>query len=304
MKKFLILIALISTILCTIEDCNSCTNQNLCNDIKVEFEDFYCFKYSHEGASASQGCISFPINKNQNQKSFLNIYNGLVKEINSIYPEEQRGTYYNLRAKKDTYEKTETVVTKIEQFSSDDNTKLNSAQTCSYYFYGRFIKDAGTKEYENITDKNLCYNAKQFDDLKNLIDCGYATISFSLGQKNYAINTCFLMPNDNLPSEFNKYLKYYLFEALNFDSYLSGIASVSEYLETIKKEQELNRQLQALKYNVEVENKNGKKIKYTSDKDGFEVVSSDSGTNSGSSGGNKGSFVNNNFLLLILILFL
>ena len=82
MKKFLILIALISTILCTIEDCNSCTNQNLCNDIKVEFEDFYCFKYSHEGASASQGCISFPINKNQNQKSFLNIYNGLIKEIN------------------------------------------------------------------------------------------------------------------------------------------------------------------------------------------------------------------------------
>ena len=247
--------------------------------------------------------FSFPINKNQNQKSFLNIYNGLIKEINLIYP-EQRGTYYNLRAKKDTYEKTETVVTKIEQFSNDDNTKLSSAQTCSYYFYGRFIKDAATKEYENITDKNLCYNAKQFDDLKNLIDCGYATISFSLGQKNYAINTCFLMPNDNLPAEFNKYLKYYLFEALNFDSYLSGIASVSEYLETIKKEQELNRQLQALKYNVEVENKNGKKIKYTSDKDGFEVVSSDSGTNSGSSGGNKGSFVNNNFLLLILILFL
>ena len=62
--------------------------------------------------------------------------------------------------------------------------------------------------------------------------------------------------------------------------------------------------MQALKYNVEVENKNGKKIKYTSDKDGFEVVSSGSGTNSGSSGGNKGSFINNNFLLLILILFL
>ena len=47
-------------------------------------------------------------------------------------------------------------------------------------------------------DKNICFNADQFSDLKGLVNCGYATIKVKYSNKLYAFNNCFTILDDNI----------------------------------------------------------------------------------------------------------
>ena len=107
------------------------------------------------------------------------------------------------KPKKESYNLDEVVEFEKASFTNKDKDILFSEKTCTYYFYGKYYWDPKKIKYEDITDKNICFNAQQFDDFKNLVDCGYSEMKFSIEGKNYEIKTCFLIPNDNLPKSLN-----------------------------------------------------------------------------------------------------
>ena len=58
MKSLIILILLIYSSNCTMQDCSDCEDQTLCNSIEVEHDDFYCFKANFIGSDNK--CVAFP----------------------------------------------------------------------------------------------------------------------------------------------------------------------------------------------------------------------------------------------------
>ena len=67
-----------------------------------------------------------------------------------------------------------------------------------------------------------------------------------------------------------------------------------------QEEEEEKRRLSTLTYNIEVENKNGKKVRYSSEKEGFEVISEGSKESSGTTGG-LSSYLKTNIILILLL---
>ena len=65
--------------------------------------------------------------------------------------------------------KKETIEIDLVPYSTDDRNKVKSGETCGFYYNERLQENfsKGVLEYKDITDKNTCFNAKQFDALKN-----------------------------------------------------------------------------------------------------------------------------------------
>lgn len=72
------------------------------------------------------------------------------------------------------------------------------------------------------------------------------------------------------------------------------------HLNALAQEEEEKRRLSTLTYNIEVENKNGKKVRYSSEKEGFEVISEGSKEGSGTPGG-LSSYLKTNIILILLL---
>ena len=80
MKILNIILLLITHSYCTIEDCEDSNDQNSCNSIEVEYDDFFCYKAEfHE---ESPRCTALPKDEN-NQKLYWNMLNGFIKEMYS-----------------------------------------------------------------------------------------------------------------------------------------------------------------------------------------------------------------------------
>lgn len=102
-----------------------------------------------------------------------------------------------LEGVKNSYEEGEIFEPKTLRLSDQDKAVLKSKKTWAYYY----IKgsDQTQSKYIDITDKNICFNANQFSDLANLVNCGYATINFINGDTTYTIKTCYYINNKQLP---------------------------------------------------------------------------------------------------------
>ena len=111
-----------------------------------------------------------------------------------------------MKNNKESYTKDETIEIGPGKRSNIDKTTLNSD---IYYFFGRYYKsmffsEEPNTDYENIKDWNICYNAKKFNEFKNLIDCGYAEIKVNYGGKDYELISCYLIPTANIPELFKE----------------------------------------------------------------------------------------------------
>lgn len=339
MKKLIISILLFYYCCCTIEQCDDETDINKCNNIQIEYDGFYCFKAKLYDDNDSK-CTVLPKDPD-NQKIFWKLRDGFMKEMLSgygkhlldDYGEGEKEEELNIdeefdKPKKESYNTNEIVETEKATISSKDKEILLSEKTCTYYYFGKYYYDLEKKGYPNITDKNTCFIANQFDDLKNLLDCGYATINFSFNNKDYSIRTCYLIPNDNMPKLFNEfYMKYIKSDLEEKDGSLYFIVDCiagsceggyyddenydgdEDYDEEGSRRRRRRRRLSNLKYNIEVENKSGKKVKYSSDSSTFEVISNgqsngQSNTQSNAqSNNNSYSKLNLNLLLLFLLFF-
>jgi hypothetical protein len=267
--------------------------------------------------------MTFPTNED-NQKIFFKFVNGIMKEIFSIYGnllDELGNEFIDTlesqlkKSNKESYTTSETIKITSGKLSNLDKTIIKSEQTCNFYFYGRYYKSLMdqlnkgndvNRNYIDITDKNICYNARKFNEFKNLIDCGYAEIKVRFEGKDYTIKTCYSMPTANLPELFNEAYSSYQNEFIDF-MLSSIIRSVAGKEVDIEYEGGMGRRrrLQTeYTYDIEVENKYGRKITFSSSNEKSYIVKAQGVPGPveelESESGNKSEFIGINLILLIL----
>ena len=282
MKKLIISLTLIYAVFCTFDSCNQCYDQSQCANIKIEFEGFSCYQYESE--VKYNECTPFPDDK-KDQEAFINMDMALLKEFIST------GLYSNIdeliiyEPEKKNYNKGETIKIKKSSFSPVDKEIIASKNTCLYQLYGRYIENYnknGFTSYSNVKDKNLCFNSNKFDEALNLIDCGYAEITFPLSGKNYTMTTCFPFPNRKMPETVqNIYNKHFIESNFaDIKKMANGVNNkVVEKGELLMKKNGLIHSVEKISeketsklqststgsYEFIIENKYGKKYKYTED---------------------------------------
>ena len=300
MKKIITILILFSVAVCTLDECKREKDSTKCESHELEYDGFSCYSYTHESGD-EKGCAGYPDDKDT-QKIFFKFFNGVDKEINTqqiqsatLDPEGEEIVkyYYSLN---ETFEKGDTIVLK-ETILTDEEQKIDKKKTCSYLYYGRFIDlnmddliEGKTVKYDDIEDKTICFNAAQFPELKDLVDCGHAEIKFTVKDKEYKLKTCFYIPNDNMPTELQTYFKSQLIDPLfakegKFEFLSSFIEPSSEGSRRLSK----SRKLQENNYEIVVEDKNGKKVKYSGSSDKIEVLEKGSNSNNDSNDRNVAS---------------
>lgn len=296
MKKLIILLTLIYTIFCSYDSCLSCNDESQCHNIKIEFNGFSCFKYESE--FRSNECAPCPDNKNE-QEAFFNMDLNYLKEIYSsgLYTVDFDKFRIYFPEKKN-YDKSETITTKEYSLSPLDKEIMSSKNTCLYQMYGRYVENYNKNHatsYPNVKDKNLCFNSIKFDEALNLIDCGYAEITYHLNGKTYSITTCSPFPNRKMPENVqNIFNKYFIKNQMaNMKQIINGqnnkeriekgeILSQSKgIMSSVKKASDnidITSEIQtadAGTYEIVIENQYGKKYKYTNDVEAKPIVISE-----------------------------
>ena len=301
----LIILILINSNYCTYSDCEDEEDQTKCSEHDIEYEGFSCYKIKilnnpEKNEEAETSCMPFPNDKNI-QQSYNKFYSGFFKEIISIYGEyywsdededEDNGRQCGSKMDKDGYSMNDEIVISPVECTEEDTKLYTSNNTCLHLFYGRYFYSMFEQnmenyvEYQSITDKNACFNAEKFPELKDLIDCGYAEIKYIEGTKEKKINTCYLIPNDKMPQELMKYYKEFV------GPFEEGLLTI---IFGIEKETEIE------KFQITVENKNGKKVEYIPGKSEIKILSEGSEPNQ-SNLSNQYIFLKFNIILLSLIL--
>ena len=127
-------------------------------------------------------------------------------------------------------------------------------------------------------------------------------MKFSIDGEDYEIKTCYFLPNDNMPKNFSDLYMESIQTSID-----DGDANIIEQLfYSIAGKSDDTRRLSTMTYEIEVENKKGKKVKYSSDTPKMKVISEGGKSQDGDGNTFEGnaSYVNINFILLILFLFL
>ena len=320
MKKLLLLFLLISYTYCSLLNCQSESTQANCGNHDIEFNDFSCYKLTNE--IGNEGCTIFP-DKSENQQLALNFHNGMQKEIFSITAQSESdftsGEYdmHLIQSEKETYSKGEVIKFNRKELTPKDKSAILSQNTCNYLYIGRYLKItqemeakndfSNFKEKINIPDKDLCFNSEQMPELQNLVDCGYADVNIiTEDNKRYNYKTCFYLPNEKMPEEFKPYFRTVYLQNI-FTGSISGIVSAMEAYDIYEENKKLiseeeeeddgsRRRLTNPSFEVIVEDKNGKKIKYSSSSMTIENYSEGSG--------NGSAIRYNAILLFVLSLFL
>ena len=262
MKRFIISLILIFSIYCdNIDDCENADSK--CNTYSIE--GYTCNQFEDEG------CIAIPSDK-QSQEAYFNVYSGLMKEM-SCTSDSYEDFAIELPSKK-YFSSEETITTPSQNLEEKDKKILEKKNLCSYLFFGDYLLNSEnyTNGYPEITEKTKCFNVDQFDDLKNLIDCGYAEITYTDGSEKKKLKTCFYIPNNNIPEKVLTLFKRDFVDEI-FDDLIKDILDTINGGNEEEEEDGERRRLSSLSYDeIVVENKNGKKVKYTSDSNTIEIV--------------------------------
>ena len=192
MRRIILIAFIISSINCSYESCVHSSSD--CNSYDVdEIDGFSCYLMSSNTPENREtgdggdfyGCIAFPETADY-QKIYWRLVKGAMKE--SLTTWERDTPYIDFYPKfvldptKDYFNKDEVVYVNYVYVSDADNKIINSANTCYYKMVGK-IKYEQNGKFLNITDKNECFNVQQFPDLRNLLNCGYSTITFNISGK-------------------------------------------------------------------------------------------------------------------------
>ena len=208
MKKIIILQMMIISIYCTFRSCYAEKDTSQCSKhtMEPELNYFSCFKYML-GLNYST-CMTFFTNS-EAQKTFNKYYSGDQKERLSRYPlsEIEKENHTIAVFDKETYDKDDTIKLKYVTLTEEDKKIINNNNTCDYKAFARFRYAEyylGEKKV-NVTDKNFCFNADKFEDLKGIMDCGYATIKGKFNNISFTFTNCFNILDKNVNGDFKKY---------------------------------------------------------------------------------------------------
>ena len=286
MKKLIILLTLIYAVFSTFDSCYECYDHSECANIKIEFDGFSCYKYKSD--YRLNKCVPFPDDKTS-QEAYYNMDMTYLKEVISsglyTYALDDITIY---GPEKKIYDKGETIVTKILPLTPVDKDIFSSKNSCFYQLYGRFVDNFyknGVTSYPNVNNKNLCFNSDKFEEALNLLDCGYAEITFPLNGKDFKMTTCYLFPNNKMPEKVQNIFNKHFIESqiLTIKQIANGqvnkqglekwklLASKNSLINLVEKTSEKLsknelRKLQSTDvgiYELVIENKYGKKYKYT-----------------------------------------
>ena len=275
MKRFILLLLVFYAINCTLSECVNEEDTSKCYSHEIEIDNFTCHKVHYNTSSIKKKdgedesnysindiCSAYP-DSAKDFKTFWDLTHGNGKEEMSILPSssEELYYYYLYDPEKESYSKDEDVILKAKEYSSTDMKTIQSKNTCMYKFIGKSIE---ANKLVNTEESKECFNVYQFPDHENLINCGQATINFSTNGKNYEYKTCFFIPDNHLDKRFDKY-----FKGVAVDYFVQTlINSVNNGLTRRRRLQSNNN----LNYELIVEDKYGKKYKYSGDKDEPEVI--------------------------------
>ena len=274
MKRFILLLLAFYSINCTLNECINEGDTSKCYSHEVDVDNFTCHLVHYDSSSIknrfdedelfyllADKCIPYP-DSAKDFKTFWDLTHGNGKEEMSIIsPFESEMTFFLFDPEKESYSKDEDVILKAKEYSSTDMKTIKSKNTCMYKFIGKSIE---ANKLVNTEESKECFNVYQFPDHENLINCGQATINFSTNGKNYEYKTCFFIPDNHLDKRFDKY-----FKGVAVDYFVQIlINSVNNGLTRRRRLQSNNN----LNYELIVEDKYGKKYKYSGDKDEPEVI--------------------------------
>lgn len=275
MKRFILLLLVFYAINCSLSECVREENTSNCYSHEIEIDNFTCHKVHYNTSSIKKKdgedesnysindiCSAYP-DSAKDFKTFWDLTHGNGKEEMSILPSssEELYYYYLYDPEKESYSKDEDVILKAKEYSSIDMKTIKSKNTCMYKFIGKSIE---ANKLVNTEESKECFNVYQFPDHENLINCGQATINFSTNGKNNEYKTCFFIPDNHLDKRFDKY-----FKGVVVDYFVQTlINSVNNGLTRRRRLQSNNN----LNYELIVEDKYGKKYKYSGDKDEPEVI--------------------------------
>ena len=222
MKRIFILLMILAYIYCTFDSCDSEEDPSKCQSHSIEISDMSCYLYEEKN---EKHCQAYPDDKNL-QKLILKYGIGIMKETFSMmendYDENGKKTFdidkdldkENIsKPEKDTYNKGETI--KIKDFpmkdflTSNDIKIIKDGNTC-YNRYYQNLKKLKVKSLNNST----CLNVDEFEDIKDLLECGVATGEITYKNKDYKFYNCFHMADKNADPKFKQF--YYEFYSLTF----------------------------------------------------------------------------------------
>ena len=203
MKRIIIISMMFLSIYCTAESCINETDPSQCqkHTLEQKFKYYSCSKYENE---------DFPDIKQKCTLYFTN------EELQKLHYKYQVGRFKEWATMNDgnaaiTYVKGDTVHLKemeIEDVLTKEDEKIFFGKNnCWYKAYARFYNDYEGERYINISDKNVCYNVDRFEDLKDIMDCGYATIKGKYKNNSFVLTTCAYILDKNVDELFKDVYK-------------------------------------------------------------------------------------------------
>ena len=274
MKMFVFLLLIITTIYCSYDSCENEYNYTNClNHTIDELTGFSCRFFLDDSNDvdvkgdlySESYCHIFP-DAAKNQKIEWKIEQGFTLETMSSDPESVNESHYVVEPQKEFYDKNETILIKKKLISNEDLTIIKSKNTCAYQAMINY----------NLTNKNICFNTNRFPELKDLVNCGYTNITINKTGKIFTRKTCFYIPDNHLPDEFQN-----LFSKMFVRNGIWAVAKDMDKLEEFpggsklakrKKEKRRNLEDDEIKFEMTVEDKYGKIYKYTDKKLEPEII--------------------------------
>lgn len=293
------------SIYCSVMSCAEETDQSQCQKHTMESEYNYLSCFKIEASGDFNKCTPFFTSYGP-QKAYNKFLSGYQKEQLSIYTLSYVGEEEVQAYDKDTYDKNDIIKMKSFPLTEEDKKIINNNNTCSYNSYARFVDpDNYIGEIKiNVSDKNACYNVDRFEDLKDVMDCGYAIIKGKYNNKPFTFTNCYGILDKNVDGTFKQFYKgfylktffqnYYKQAVQNF---IDKVAPYTGAYDKSKKRQLETKEIQD--FEMTVEDRYGNVVVYN--KDGDIIGGDDEPIKfANSSGKNSLNFI----LLLGFILFL
>ena len=203
MKRIIIISMMFLSIYCTAESCLNETDPSQCqkHTLEQKLKYYSCFKYENEDfPDIEQKCTLYYTNE-ELQKLYYKYQVGRFKELATM-DGGNAAIYY---VKGDTVHRKEMGVEDV--LTEEDEKIFFGKNNCWYKAYARFYNDYEGERYINISDKNVCYNVDRFEDLKDIMDCGYATIKGKYKNNSFVLTNCAYILDKNVDELFKDVYK-------------------------------------------------------------------------------------------------
>ena len=215
---------------------------------------YSCFKYVNEDLPDLKQKCSIYFTDEKIQKMQYKSEVGKFKEWGTVMKGNSKISYVEGDTYKEKVMKIEDVLTK------EDEKIFFGKNNCFYRTFDRFYNDYKGEKNINISDKNVCYNVDRFEDLKDIMDCGYATITGKYKNKSFVLTNCVPILDKNADEFFkDNYKGSYLFWDGGY--YFNHV--IPSFLEMAKYNISTNFQKNDVQdYVISVEDRYGNIVKY------------------------------------------